>query len=291
MDDFDPRASVNRIVVIEKPNGKLRLCLDPSDLNKQIIRKPRLVPKLEDISSQILGKKYFTVFDLAEGYHHIELDEHSSWKCCFSTPFGMYRYIVLPYGLSSSQDIFQEQVENNFSNIKNVQICHDDMIVMGSDKFEHDRAVEQVVQRARQVGAKFNKDKLQYFQTEVKFMGQVFSEKGMEIDPDRVKALVLLENPKNKVELQRVLGSFNYVRRYVVNMAHYIQPLCELLKSNTEWLWLPKHEECFKKLKEIVCKSPALIPFDPKKVKKLSCSVTLQKMVLVVACFRSIRAI
>lgn len=99
INEIDPRASINRMVIIEKPNGKLRLCLDPSDLNKQIVRKPRAVSTIEEICASIIGKKIFTVFDLAEGYHHLELDEDSSWKCCFSTPFGIYRYAVLPYGL------------------------------------------------------------------------------------------------------------------------------------------------------------------------------------------------
>lgn len=274
VDEIDPRASINRIVIVEKNNGKIRICLDPSDLNKQIIRKPKLVPSIEEICSNLNNKKFFTVFDLAEGYHHLELNEESSWKCCFSTPLGIYRFLVLPYGLSNSQDLFQDEVEKNFGNLRNVQICHDDMIVSGITKEDHDRTVSEVIERARQVGAKFNKDKFQYCQTQVKFMGQMFSENGMQIDPDRIEALCKLDSPKDKVELQRIIGSFNYVRRYIVNMAEIMQPLCNLLKNSVEWHWLPKHQENFDKLKKIISESPALVPFDNKLKIILQCDAS-----------------
>lgn len=269
--DIDPRASINRMVIVEKTNGKLRLCLDPSDLNKQIVRKPRLTPSIEETFSKLNGKSIFTVFDLSEGYHHLELDDNSSWKCCFATPFGIYRFVVLPYGLSNSQDLFQEQVEKHFGDIENVQICHDDMIVAGATKSEHDIAVAKVLERARQVNAKFNKEKFQYCKKQVKFMGQIFSEKGMQVDPERVEALCKLESPKNRIELQRVLGSFNYVRRYVPNMAVIMNPLYELLKCNVEWQWLPRHQESFENIKKIICKSPALVPFDFNRKTVLQC--------------------
>lgn len=274
VEEIDPRASINRMVIVEKNNGKIRLCLDPSDLNSQIVRKPRLMHNIEEVCSKMRGKKFFTVFDLAEGYHHLKLDEESSWKCCFATPFGIYRFTVLPYGLSDSQDLFQEVVEKNFEDIKNVQVCHDDMIVTGTTQEQHDAAVEQVVQRAKEVGAKFNKEKFQYCQRQVKFMGQTFSEKGMEVDTDRVKSLRKLESPKDKTELQRIIGSFNYVRRYIPSMANHMHILCELLKSKVEWQWLPKHQETFERLKDIVSSAPALTPFDHTKKIILQCDAS-----------------
>lgn len=274
VDKIEPEASINRIVIVEKSNGKIRLCLDPSDINSQIVRKPKLGLNIEEISSKLRDKKFFTVFDLAEGYHHLKLNEKSSWKCCFATPFGVYRFIVLPYGLSNSQDLFQYEVEKHFSGLKNVVICHDDMIISGKTKQEHDEAVDGFVKKAKNANAKFNKDKFQYCQNKVKFMGQMFSEEGMQIDPDRIESLSMLKSPENKAELQRVIGSFNYVRRYVKNMSEIMHPLCELLKSNVEWTWLPKHQKAFEDLKVIITKSPALVPFDPNLKTVLQCDAS-----------------
>ncbi|XP_072380686.1 uncharacterized protein [Diabrotica undecimpunctata] len=164
VNEIDPRDSINRIVIVEKSNGTLRLSLDPQNLNDQII-------------------------------------------------------------------------------------C-------GSG------------------GAKFNKEKFQYCQRQVKFMGQVFSEKDMEIDPDRVESLCKLERPKDKTELQRIIGSFNYIRKYIPNMVEHIKPLCELLKSDVEFKWLPLQQRCFENLTEIITKSPALTPFDPKRKIILQCDTS-----------------
>ena len=131
VDEIKPEASINRIVIVEKSNGKIRLCLDPSDMNSQIVRKPKIGLNIEEVASNLRDKIVFTVFDLAKGYHHLKLNDRSSWKCCFATPFEVYRFIVLPYGLSNSQDLFQDEVEKHFAGIDNVVICHDDMIASG----------------------------------------------------------------------------------------------------------------------------------------------------------------
>ncbi|XP_072375199.1 uncharacterized protein [Diabrotica undecimpunctata] len=265
VENIDPRASINRMVIVEKSNGKLRICLDPSDLNKHIVRKPRVGESIEEICSKLLNKNVYSVFDLSESYHQLSIDENSSWKCCFSTHYGTYRFLVLPFGLSNSQDLFQEAVEKHFGDIKNIVVCHDDMIIAGASQDEHDQAVKELINRAKEVGARFNKEKIKFSKKEVKFMGQIFSHLGMKVDPERTDALCKLETPKIKLELQRIIGSVNYIRRYVKNMAEHMQILCELLKNNVEWQWLPKHQECFDKLKKIISNSPALVPFDPNK--------------------------
>lgn len=185
------------------------------------MRKPRFNSSIEELCSKLNGKKIFTKFDLSEGYYHLQLlDDDSLCKCCFATPFGIYRYVVLPYGLSDSQDLFEEEVEKHFGNIENIIICHDDMIVAGTNKEEHDRAIAQIIQKAREIGAKFNKEKLQYCEKQVKFMGQVISEQGMQVDPDRVKSLRKLKCPQNKIELQRIIGSFNYMFDVISQIWH-----------------------------------------------------------------------
>ncbi|XP_072403174.1 uncharacterized protein [Diabrotica undecimpunctata] len=159
VDEIDPHASINRIVIVEKR------------------------------------------------YHQLELDENSSWKCSFATSFGIYRYVVLPYGLSNSQDLFQEQVERNFGDLENVQILHDDMIVVGRDKEEHEKAVAQVIKRAKKTGAKFNKEKFQYCQRQVKFMGQVFSNKGKNIHFAHMLSRASLKVQENDPEMIEMVHS------------------------------------------------------------------------------------
>lgn len=274
VDNINENACVNRMVIVEKPNGHVRLCLDPSDLNKIIVKKPKTLPTLEDLSFKLQGKKFFSVLDLTEGFHHLNLSEESSWKCCFATPFGVYRYLVLPYGLMNAPELFQDVLESHFSDINNVVVWADDILVMGNSEQEHDIALKSVILKAMELGIVFNKDKFQYKQSEVKYVGQVFNDQGMSVDRDRVESLFNLKEPTNRDELRQILGSFNYVRRYVPDMANLMAPLCKLLKKDTEFLWLPAHRLAFAELKRKVCSAPSLTPFDSKKKIILQCDAS-----------------
>lgn len=88
-------------------------------------------------------------------------------------------------------------------------------------------------------GIKFNDSKLQYRQTRVKFIGHQWSHNQIMVDPDRVKAIDALKEPSTKVKLQKALGSFNYVRKFVPQMADVAAPLYGLLSDSVRFEWLP----------------------------------------------------
>lgn len=132
-----------------------------------------MLPNLDDLALKLRGKKVFSVLDLTEGFHHLKLSEASSWKCCFATPFGVYRYMVLPYGLMNALELFQEVLEGHFGGIPNVIIWADDILVMRSSEKEHNVALVSVMDKAKQLGIVFNKDKFQFRQRQVKYVGQI----------------------------------------------------------------------------------------------------------------------
>lgn len=156
-----PTEWVNQMIAIEKPNGKLRICLDPRNLNKFIMREHFLIPKSEDIISQLAGKQIFSVLDMKNGFWQIALEEESSKLCTFSTPFGRYKFNVLPFGISSAPEVFQRKNMEIFGDIQNVEVYFDDIIVSGKDEFEHDIALRKVLDRAIKYQLKFNVEKIQ----------------------------------------------------------------------------------------------------------------------------------
>ena len=101
-----PTDWVNNLVVVEKQNGSLRLCLDPKDLNRAIKREHYRIPMIQEVSSELAGKKVFSTLDLKDGYWQVELDEESSMLCTFATPFGRYRFTRTPFGLKSASEVF-----------------------------------------------------------------------------------------------------------------------------------------------------------------------------------------
>ena len=154
-----PTDWVNNLVVVEKCNGSLRLCLDPKDLNKAIKREHYKIPTIQEISSELAGKKVFSTLNLKDGYWQIELDRESSLLCTLATPFGRYRFTRMPFGISSASEVFQKNNEAVFEGIKGIHIVADDIIVAASTVQEHDHILRQVLQRAKERNVHFNFDK------------------------------------------------------------------------------------------------------------------------------------
>jgi hypothetical protein len=105
----DPTDWVNSLVLVEKKNGSLRLCLDPFQLNKYIKREQYVIPTCEDVIAKLHGKKLFTVIDMKDSFWQVQLDEPSSRLCTFNTPFGRYSFTRLPFGISSAPEILQKK--------------------------------------------------------------------------------------------------------------------------------------------------------------------------------------
>ena len=101
-----PIAWVNSLVIREKPNGRLRSCLDPTDLNEAIKRDHYPTSTIEEIVPKIAGAKLFSKLDARNGYWNVKLDEESSYLTTFNTPNGCYRFLRMPFGLRMSQDVF-----------------------------------------------------------------------------------------------------------------------------------------------------------------------------------------
>lgn len=118
-------ATDNNIVIIEKPNGSLRICLDPLHLNKALKKEVYLIPTVEELGLITRDKEFFTVLDMKEGFYQIELGSECSKLCTFITPLGKYKFKRLPFGLSTSPEVFQKMNSEIFSDL-NVGIYFDE---------------------------------------------------------------------------------------------------------------------------------------------------------------------
>lgn len=259
----EPVDWVNSVVIVEKPNGSLRICLDPIHLNKYIVKEPYTIPTIKELAPNLSHKKLFTVLDIKDAFYHISLDETSSKMCSFSTPFGTYRFLRAPFGLSCLPELFQRLISKYFGDIKGVSLYFDDLCVSSNSKEENDEILKQIFERAIKYNIKFNFNKFRYCIPEVKYVGVIFNEKGMLPDPEKVGAVQSLKNPTNKQELQRALGMINYLRDFIPNMSQLVSPLRELLRKEAEWIWTDIHSEAFRKIKAEICSPRVLASFDP----------------------------
>ena len=263
----EPTEWINPIVCEIKDtfNGKkkVRICLDPTELNKNIQREPYYTRTLDEIMPLLHGKKYFSVVDTKKGYWHVDLDEESSYLCTFNTPLGRYRFKRLPFGVKVSQDIFQRKLDEVYKDIPNVTGIADDILVVGKTQEEHDEAFIRMLEASRANNIGLNSDKLQFKQQSVEFYGHVFSENGTQPTAKKIKAIQDIKSPSNLKELLTILGMLNYLNRYSVKLADLTSPLRELTKKGTHFSWEHHHQEALEKVKQELCSTFTVSYYDP----------------------------
>lgn len=254
----EPTEWVNPLITVEKPDGKLRLCLDPTELNKAIMREHYPMKTVEEVAATLDGAKVFSVLDASQAFHQIRVSEETSKLLVFNTPFGRYKYKRLPFGICSSPEVWERTAREVFEGIDGVEIIRDEVLVKGKDDKEHNEVLEKTLQRARERGLKFNKDKCEIGVTEVTHQGHVFSPQGVRADPKKVQAIVDFPTPHNVDDVRRFLGIVNYVGKFVPNLSEKTEPLRILLNQKVEWHWDEAQERAMTELKQSVVTAPVL---------------------------------
>jgi len=168
------------------------------------------------------------------GFWVVKLDEESSLKTTFNTPFGRYKYLRLPFGIFSAPEVFQKKVSQIFENVEGCEIIMGDILIWGKDEKQHNNRLEAVLEKAKEDNLKLNKSKSKIGLTEVNYMGHLIGKDGLKTDPEKVKAIHARPEQQNKKELQLFMGMVNYVSKFIKNMSMLNKPLCELLEKDVE---------------------------------------------------------
>jgi hypothetical protein len=219
-----PTDWVNALVIVSKPNGDLRICLDPRPLNKAIKRQHHRLPTAEEILSEMAGAQYFSKMDASSGYWQVKVDDESADLLTFGTPFGRYRFKRLPFGIHSASEVFQAEVASVIANLPGCANSQDDIIVWGTTKEEHDSRLRNVLTQIRASGLKLNPHKCVFGSTSLTFLGHTMSPEGVKPDPSKVEAITQMPPPKSKADLQRFMGMVNYVGKFIPNLSQITTP-------------------------------------------------------------------
>ena len=198
------------IVLVPNANEKVRLCLDPAQLNQALLRPVHRRPLNNDLLPKLNNVKYLSLIDASSEYCNLKLDE-ISYLMMFACQFGRYWYKQLPFRAAQAGDMFKRNIDEIIKELPNKFSIADDILVIGyqADGKDHDKTLQRVLQICRQVLLKLNKDKCHFRFTSVPFFGEIISWHGVKPDPQKLKAL--MEIPPNKKELQAFLGIINYL--------------------------------------------------------------------------------
>ena len=149
INEGEPTRWVNSLVYKRKENGRLRLCLDPKDLNTAILREHHAIPTLEEILPNLHKAKFFSIVDAKCGYWNVVLDEESGYLATFNSPFGRYRFKRMLFGLNMLQDIFQAKIDQTFEGCRGAVGIADDIVISGTTEEEHDQNLHSMMSRVR----------------------------------------------------------------------------------------------------------------------------------------------
>ena len=257
----------------KKKTDDIRLCIDPRDLNQAIKRPHHPTRTVEEVAAKMDGATFFSILDAKSSFWQIPLDCKSSLLTTFSTPYGRYRYLRMPYGICSASDVYQRAMEQLFAGLP-CSIIVDELLVGGRTKEEHDRNLKAVLDRAREVNLHLNPAKCKIGLRSVAYVGHVFTSHGLQPDPEKVSAVTNMPPPDNVSALQRFLGMVTYLSKFVPQLSELAGPLRELTHDNVAWCWLEQHKIAFNQIKDKLANSPTLRYFDVNKPVTLTCDAS-----------------
>jgi hypothetical protein len=252
---------VNSMVVVQKPNGAVRLCIDPRDLNVAMKRSHHPMKTVDEVASRLEGANTFSILDAKNGFWQLKLDEESSLLCTFNTPIGRYRFTRLPFGVKCAPEIFQRTMDRMLENLDGGEIIMVDVIVTG-DKTTHDERLTKFLERASTQGLKLNREKCKIRQREVPYVGHLLTVEGLKMDPRKVEAIREMPTPNSKEDVKRFLGFVQFLNRYSPELSKVDASLRGLEKADVLFHWDQPQHTSFEKMKELVSQSPVLQYYD-----------------------------
>lgn len=223
------------IVCVRKKDGSLRLCCDYRELNRKSVPDSHPIPRIQDMLDSLSGSSWFSVLDQGKAYHQGFLDEQSQPLTAFITPWGLYHWIRIPFGLSSAPAEFQRNMEECLLGLRDV-MCQpylDDNLVHSSSFETHLQCIRTVLRRYQKHGVKLSPRKCEMFKNKVRFLGRMVSSDGYTMDPTEIAPVLALKErtPTTVGDLRKLLGFLSYYRAYIPNFSRLAKPLYQLLSS------------------------------------------------------------
>ena len=250
------------MVVVPKPSGALRICVDYCQLNESVLREVHPLPKVDVTLAQLAGATTFSKLDANSGFWQIPLSEESRSLTTFITPFGRYAFNKLPFGISSAPEHFQRRMSQILAG-QDGALCHmDDVLIFGHTQQEHDSHLKAALTKIQAAGLTLNADKSEFNKTEIHFLGHVINQKGISPDPQKTEAILSMDKPCSQTELRRFMGMTNQLGKFSPKIAELSQPLRELLGSKRAWLWGPAQDEAFEAVKAELAHPTTLALYD-----------------------------
>lgn len=237
-----------------KKDGTWRICGDFRRVNAVTEPDKFPVPYLQDFTANLHGKKLFTKLDMYKAYHQIPVAEEDIPKTAVITPFGLFEYTRMTFGLRNAGQTFQRYIYQALGDLDYVYAYIDDILIPSKDPEEHKKHLREVFSRLKKFGLRLNPSKCQFGQPEIEFLGFVINSEGSKPTPEKIEAITKWPKPVTNNDLRRWLGLVNFYRRSLPHAARWQAPLHEHLRDvrkndKRKVAWNEESEIAFEKIK------------------------------------------
>ena len=243
------------VVVVSKGHKegemvKPRLCVNYAKLNSVIRTCLYPLPNIEYLLSKLEGARFFVSLDLRRGYLQVPIPPEDKRYYSFITPFGLYTFNRMPFGITIAPGIFQNFIDVTTNGIPNVLVYLDDLLVYASTPEELLIALRRVLEALERDGWQISSKKCVFGARQIKLLGHIISENGVEMDPAKIESITKFQPPRDVSTLRSFLGLASYYRKFLYMFSARTKPLTMLLQKGVPYEWGESQQKAFEDLKK-----------------------------------------
>ena len=246
--------------MVKKKTGKWRVCVDFTDLNRACPKDLFPMPRISQLVDATVGHPRMSFLDAFQGYHQIPLALDDQEKTSFVTPVGNYHYKVMSFGLKNAGSTYQRMMTKMFEPQlgKNVKVYIDDMVVKSKLVSKHIMDLISIFEILREHKLRLNASKCSFGLGSGKFLGYMVTHRGIEVNPDQIKAINNLQPPRNPKEVQKLTRMMAALNRFISRSADRCKPFFLLLHKWKEFEWSKECVVAFQQLKQYLSRPPIM---------------------------------
>ena len=249
------------LVIVRKKDSSLRLCVDYRRLNSNSKADAYPMPRVDDLIDLVAGSPYITTLDLTKGYWQVPVAKEDREKTAFTTPFGLYQFTRMPFGLQGAPATFQRMVDKLLNGLNEFAGAYiDDIIVFSKTWSDHLHHLEAVLGKVQEAGLTVKGKKCQFGMPECAYLGHVIRSGTICPQSAKIEAVRNFEQPTTKTKVRSFLGLTGYYRKFIPDYATLAAPLTDLTRKTkpNQVVWTPECAAAFDQLKDSLCSSPVL---------------------------------
>jgi hypothetical protein len=273
-------------VIVPKANGKLRMYIDYISLNKVCPKDPYPLPRIDQIVDSTSGCDLLSFLDAYSGFHQIQMSREDRKHTAFVMVDGLYCYVVMPYGLKNALPTFVRTMSKTFRDLirDKVEVYVDDIMVKTKRGLTLVEDLTLVFDKLWATRTKLNPDKCVFGISAGKLLGFLVSYRGIEANPEKIRAIKAMRPPTRVKDIQKLMGSLATLSRFISRLAKRALPFFKLLRKSRPFSWTKEAEQAFQELKQHLVSLPILVALEPEEPLYLYIAAAAEavRMVLVV---------